>query len=264
MRVGNAASGQFQLDVYGEVLSGCPPGAQDGPGRGRRRGPRAVTLLEFVETAWQRPDDGIWEVRGGRRHFTHSKIMAWVAIATAVVEELAEKAGAWARSPPARAARADPRRGVPARASTRARRVHAVLRQRRARRRAAGIPQSASCRRAIPRAGTVARSRSDWSATASCCATAPTPAADGLPRARGRSWRAASGSRTTRVRRSLQEAEELFERLLGLRNHLGLFSEEYDPVQRQIGNFPQAFSHLTLIAAAVAQSEADGRDQRRS
>ena len=85
VRVGNAASGQFQLDVYGEVLSRhlrrrarWASRAATTPGR------RAKALIEFLESAWQRPDDGIWEVRGGRRHFTHSKIMAWVAIDRAV------------------------------------------------------------------------------------------------------------------------------------------------------------------------------------
>ena len=85
VRVGNAASGQFQLDVYGEVLSAIYAGAQAWARRRRgRAGPIAATLIDFLERVWQRPDDGIWEVRGGRRHFTHSKVMAWVAVDRAV------------------------------------------------------------------------------------------------------------------------------------------------------------------------------------
>ncbi len=81
VRVGNAASGQFQLDVYGEVMSAICGGAPAGHAGSRERaGAPPRMLIAFLEDAWQRPDDGIWEVRGGRRHFTHSKVMAWVAV----------------------------------------------------------------------------------------------------------------------------------------------------------------------------------------
>ena len=85
VRVGNAASGQFQLDVYGEVLSCIYAGRKHGPrAAAPTPGRPAKTLIEPSRRVWQRPDDGIWEVRGGRRHFTHSKVMAWVAIDRAV------------------------------------------------------------------------------------------------------------------------------------------------------------------------------------
>src|SRR4030095_1519787 len=89
VRVGNAASGQFQLDVFGELLSSMYSGFKMGMevhGRGWRP---FKSVVEHVERVWQQPDDGIWEVRGGRRHFTHSKIMAWVAIdrAAKLIEE---------------------------------------------------------------------------------------------------------------------------------------------------------------------------------
>jgi GH15 family glucan-1,4-alpha-glucosidase len=84
VRVGNAAAGQFQLDVYGEVMSALyeacrGAGMADDPAWDLQR-----ALMEFLETGWSRPDDGIWEVRGPRRHFTHSKVMAWVAVDRAV------------------------------------------------------------------------------------------------------------------------------------------------------------------------------------
>ena len=84
VRVGNAASGQFQLDVYGEVMSAMYAARKRGPRRRREGWPAHRRVIEFLESAWQRPDDGIWEVRGGRRHFTHSKVMAWVAVDRAV------------------------------------------------------------------------------------------------------------------------------------------------------------------------------------
>src|SRR6185312_10920898 len=80
VRIGNAASEQFQLDVYGEVIQALYEARRLGVPEARgMRGP-ALKLFEFVQQAWQKPDDGIWEVRGGRRHFVHSKMMVWVAV----------------------------------------------------------------------------------------------------------------------------------------------------------------------------------------
>ena len=85
VRIGNAAAGQFQLDVYGEVMDALH---QAPPRRHRPETPTAWALqralIDFLETAWREPDEGIWEVRGPRRHFTHSKVMAWVAFDRAV------------------------------------------------------------------------------------------------------------------------------------------------------------------------------------
>ena len=80
VRVGNAASGQFQLDVYGEALAAIYSGRKMGMAGRHDVWAPAKALIDFITDAWQHPDDGIWEVRGGRRHFTHSKVMAWVAI----------------------------------------------------------------------------------------------------------------------------------------------------------------------------------------
>src|SRR5664279_2714036 len=84
VRIGNAASGQFQLDVYGEVMSALYESAQQGDESDSPAWELQRSLMEFVETSWREPDDGIWEVRGPRRHFTHSKVMAWVAIDRAI------------------------------------------------------------------------------------------------------------------------------------------------------------------------------------
>jgi GH15 family glucan-1,4-alpha-glucosidase len=80
VRVGNAASGQFQLDVYGEVIDALYHARALGLEAQPVGWTMAKTLMKFLEGAWQRPDEGIWEVRGPRRHFTHSKVMAWVAV----------------------------------------------------------------------------------------------------------------------------------------------------------------------------------------
>src|SRR4029079_16970722 len=80
VHVGNAASGQFQLDVYGETISCIYAARKMGLPARADTWPTIRPLIEFIDRAWQMPDDGIWEVRGGRRHFTHSKVMAWVAV----------------------------------------------------------------------------------------------------------------------------------------------------------------------------------------
>ena len=133
VRVGNAASGQFQLDVYGEVMSALY-GAHKRGLTGTPTGWTAVVeVMKFLEDAWQRPDDGIWEVRGGRRHFTHSKVMAWVAVDRFVrwIDEFGAggEEGRRMRAAHGRAGRADPRRGLRAGLQPQRRRVHAVVRQ---------------------------------------------------------------------------------------------------------------------------------------
>ena len=84
VRIGNAASGQYQLDVYGEVMSALYSSAKAEGVQSRAAWGLQTQLVEFLETGWKEPDDGIWEVRGPRRHFTHSKVMAWVAVDRAV------------------------------------------------------------------------------------------------------------------------------------------------------------------------------------
>src|SRR5262249_9186291 len=84
VRTGNAASGQLQLDVYGELVDAGYHALRAGLPADPNGWNLLTTILEFLETAWHEPDDGIWEVRGGRRHFTHSKVMAWVAMDRAV------------------------------------------------------------------------------------------------------------------------------------------------------------------------------------
>jgi GH15 family glucan-1,4-alpha-glucosidase len=257
VRVGNAASGQFQLDVYGELVS-CIYAARKMGLVGRDDAwPVSRALIQFIDRAWQRPDDGIWEVRGGRRHFTHSKMMAWVAIdraARAIIELGAGGDEGRAALPHLEALRE---------------RIHAEVCERGFNPRVGAFTQSygsdaldasilvmphtgflpASDPRVV---GTVAAVEKGLMRDGFVLRYATETGADGLPGTEGAFlacsfWLVDNYSFAGR----LDEAQALFDRLVGLRNHLDLFAEEYDPrLRRQIGNFPQAFTHLALITSA--------------
>jgi GH15 family glucan-1,4-alpha-glucosidase len=257
VRVGNAASGQFQLDVYGEVLA-CIFGSRKMGLAGRTdTWPTLRAVIQFLEAAWQRPDDGIWEVRGGRRHFTHSKVMAWVAIDRAVrsISELGV-GGEEARQmlPHLQALRErihnevcdrgfNPRVGAFTQSYGSDALDASVL----------VIPHYGFLPASDPRMiGTVAAIEKGLLRDGFVLRYATEAGADGLPGSEGAFlacsfWLAENYAYAGRI----DDAEAFFERLLSLRNHLGLFSEEYDPkLKRQIGNFPQAFTHLALISTA--------------
>jgi GH15 family glucan-1,4-alpha-glucosidase len=257
VRLGNAASDQFQLDVYGEVLSCIYAGRKMGLA-GRQEAWQPVrSVIEFLEKAWQRPDDGIWEVRGGRRHFTHSKIMAWVAIDRAVktIEELGDGGD-------------EGRRLLPHLRALRER-IHAEVCERGFNPRINSFTQyygSDTLDASLlvmthvgflpasdPRVkGTIAAVERLLLRDGFVLRYATEHGTDGLPGTEGAFlacsfWLADNYAFAGR----LDEAERMFSRLLELRNHLGLLSEEYDPaLKRQIGNFPQAFSHLAMIFTA--------------
>ena len=257
VRVGNAASDQFQLDVYGEVLSCLYAGRKLGMG-GREDGWLSLRkVMEFLERAWQRPDDGIWEVRGGRRHFTHSKIMAWVAIDRCVktIEEHGDGGAEGTELLPHLRALRD--------------RIHTEVCQRGYNPRMNAFTQSYGSDAldasvlVIPHVGFLPASDARVQGTVAAIEKAlvrdgfvlryaTERGTDGLPGNEGAFlacsfWLADNYAFAGR----LDEAEKLFQRLLDLRNHLGLLAEEYDPaLKRQLGNFPQAFSHLALIFTA--------------
>jgi GH15 family glucan-1,4-alpha-glucosidase len=268
VHVGNAASGQFQLDVYGEMIASVYTGRTLGMSeRSNAWGP-VRALIEFMEKAWQRPDDGIWEVRGGRRHFTHSKVMAWVAIDRAIraISELGSGG--------------DEGRSMLAHLSALRERIHIEVCERGFNPQVGAFTQSygdvaldASVL-VIPHYGFLPATDPRMTQTVSAIERkllqdgfvrryATEAGADGLPGTEGvflacSFWLADNYALAGRV----NEAEELFERLISLRNHLGLLSEEYDPKShRQIGNFPQAFSHLALVATArLIDAARVGRD----
>ncbi len=256
VRIGNAAVDQFQLDVYGELIGafhyahtkGMPPPAQ-GDGSA---GALLENFLDVLEGLWQQPDEGIWEIRSERRHFVHSKVMAWLAFdcgaRDGVSDADADKRARWRRI---------------------ADRIHAEVLER-------GVhpdghfvqsygsdrldasllliplvsflppddPRIAATADAIARGltvdGLVERYRADDSA-------------DGLPAGEGTFiacsfWLVENYTLLGR----LDQARALFERLLGLCNDVGLLAEEYDPRSgRMLGNFPQGYSHVALVNAAL-------------
>ncbi len=213
VRIGNAASKQFQLDVYGEVLATMFEADCAGIKMEEPDWALMVHLMKFLESNWQEPDEGIWEVRGGRKNFTHSKMMAWVALAfTQFYGSDALDASLLTM----------PLVGFLPATDERVRNtIEAIERE-------------------LMEDGFVLRYRPEE------CGV------DGLPGREGvfipcSFWLVACWHLLDRKK----EARELFERLLEVRNDLGLLSEEYDPHEkRQLGNFPQAFSHVALLAAA--------------
>ncbi|MCG3117144.1 MAG: glycoside hydrolase family 15 protein [Candidatus Manganitrophus sp. SA1] len=256
VRIGNAASDQFQLDVYGEVVQAMYEarrmGMPEGSGRAQLR-----ELMAFVSTAWQRPDDGIWEVRGGRQHFVYSKLMAWVAVdryARYVEEFLKPEDELHAMLPTIRALRDRVRRDIlehgfnpRLNAFTQAYNSDALDAT------ALLIPEIGFLPASDPRVqGTIQAVERNLLRDGFVLRYQTEQTKDGLPGSEGAFLACSfwlvdayvySGRR--------KEAEALFDRLLSLRNDLGLLSEEYEPrTGRLIGNFPQAFSHLALIQSA--------------
>ncbi|SOD78850.1 Glucoamylase (glucan-1,4-alpha-glucosidase), GH15 family [Streptomyces sp. 1222.2] len=262
VRVGNDAVRQLQLDVYGEVMDSVfvsrRAGLPDKPDMWRMQ----CALMEYLRSAWRKPDEGLWEVRGPRRHFTHSKVMCWVAADRAVrtLEDDPTLTGGdlegW------RALRDEIHREVCDRAydpergtftqSYGSRELDASLLL---------IPLMGFLPPDDPRVvGTVDAIRAELSHEGLVRRygldhrTAATTSVDGLPGGEGTFlvcsfWLADALHLTGRT----AEARELFERLVGLVNDVGLLAEEYDPVAgRQLGNFPQAFSHVGLVGTALA------------
>ncbi len=261
VRIGNAASEQFQLDVYGEVLGVAFLGTTVLGRIEEWIWPRWRTAVEYVETIWREPDDGIWESRGPRRHYTYSKVMAWVVFDRAV--RVAEQFGLEAPLERWRKIRDEIHQEVC---------EHGYDRERRTFTQYYGSKELDASVLNIPLVGFLPGSDERVTGTidaiwqdlgrdgfVSRYSTADTD--DGLSGDEGQFlacsfWLVNALARNGR----LEDARALFERLIGLANDLGLLAEEYDVKrQRQVGNFPQAFSHLTLIgaAAAIAAAEAE-------
>jgi GH15 family glucan-1,4-alpha-glucosidase len=270
VRIGNDAVQQLQLDVYGEVIDSLTLAQHAGLPAEPDMWHLHQALMDFLHTAWRKPDEGLWEVRGPRRHFVHSKVMAWVAADRTVrtLEENPELDGdveKW------RAMRDEVHREVCERGfdperntftqSYGSRELDAALLL---------IPRLGFLPPDDPRVvGTVDAVRSELARDgfvhrydASFDGSGPRGSepsgsdlkdVDGLPGGEGSFlvcsfWLADALHLTGRTK----EALELFERLVALRNDVGLLAEEYDPVAgRQLGNFPQAFSHIGLVGTAL-------------
>ena len=262
VHVGNAAVGQFQLDVYGEVMDTLHLGRRIGLESDEPAWDLQRALLEFLESNWREPDEGIWEIRGPRRHFTHSKVMAWVALDRAVkAVELAgldgpvERWRALSREIHDEVCREgyDDERDTFVQ-SYGDQRLDASLLL---------IPLVGFLPATDPRIkGTVAAIQRELLVDGLVLRYHPegSQAVDGLPPGEGTFlacsfWLADNLAMMGRH----DEAAAIFERLLALRNDVGLLAEEFDPhLGRQLGNFPQAFSHVALVNSARNLSDIPG------
>jgi GH15 family glucan-1,4-alpha-glucosidase len=255
VRIGNAASNQFQLDVYGEVLAAMHAAHRAGLETDETEWRLQIELMKFLETKWQDPDEGIWEVRGGAQQFTHSKMMAWLAFDRAVKMseecncDAEEHVGRW------RELRDEIHRQVCERGYNPKKKAFTQF---------YGSDELDASLLMMPLAGflpiddervvntiEVIERELMWEGFV-LRYRAEINDVDGLPGGEGvflpcSFWLAGCLHLLGRK----DEARDLFERLLKLRNDLGLYSEEYDPrTKRQLGNFPQAFTHVALINCA--------------
>jgi GH15 family glucan-1,4-alpha-glucosidase len=252
VRIGNAASEQFQIDVFGEVIDALHQ-ARVGDIQNLPEGwDFQHALLSHLEKVWSSADEGIWEVRGGRRSFTHSKVMAWVAFDRAI-----KSAEAFRLEGPIddwRKLRAEIHEEVCEKAFNRS--IGAFVQ-------AYGSDQLDASTLLIPAVGFLPPADTRVKGTIEAVERRLMPngfvlrydtaaSSDGLPRGEGAFLACSFWLADAYVLLGRRDdARNLFERLLSLRNDLGLLSEEYDPVaKRLLGNFPQAFSHIALVNTA--------------
>jgi GH15 family glucan-1,4-alpha-glucosidase len=252
VRVGNAAAKQFQLDVYGETIDTLHLARCAGLRPQSQAWRIEAALPRFLETAWQQPDAGIWEIRGARRHFTHSKVMAWVAFDRAVkaVENFGLEGPVqhWRRIRDAIHAQVC-EAGFDAQRNTfvqsyGSKQLDASLLL---------IPLVGFLPPDDPRVrGTLEAVERELLVDGLVQRYSSASGVDGLPPGEGTFlpcsfWLADNLALVGRQ----QDAEALFERLLALRNDVGLLSEEYDPRERRmLGNFPLALTHVALVNTA--------------
>jgi GH15 family glucan-1,4-alpha-glucosidase len=269
VRIGNAAAGQFQLDVYGELMDALHQARVQGVPPQQHAWDVQRNLLDFLEGHWRDPDYGIWEIRGPARHFTHSKVMAWAAMDRAV--KGAEQFGlpgpvdTWKRV----------RQEIFDEVCD-----HGFDEERNTFTQYYGSDSLDAALLLIPEVGFLPAHDPRVTGTVSAIEKelcqdgfvqrysmdGGSEKVDGLPPGEGAFlpctfWLADCYAGQGRT----DDARALFDRLLGLRNDVGLLSEEHDPgTDRMIGNFPQALSHLALISTALNLTSSDGPSRRRS
>jgi alpha,alpha-trehalase len=260
VRIGNAAAGQFQLDIYGEVVDTIWLYHRYGGRIGRVGWEQLIELVDHVEERWTEPDDGIWEVRGERRHFVYSKVMAWAAVDRAIrLSRRLEMPCPLERWKDLRRAMREriEREGVDQASGafvqsfgSDAVDASALL-----------IPEVGFVPRDDPRVrATVDRIERELCRDGFVYRYRDTD--DGLPGGEGAFLICSFWLVDNLVFSGQRErARELFERLISHATDLGLLAEQYDPVAgEQLGNFPQAFSHMGLINSAIQLARADGED----
>jgi GH15 family glucan-1,4-alpha-glucosidase len=266
VRIGNGAFGQLQIDVYGELLDALHVARKFQLQPSHEAWSFQKVLLEDLKAKWRSPDQGIWEVRGPPRHFTHSKLMAWVAFDRAV--RAVEDFGLTGPSESWKAERERIRAEILTNGWSEEKQsfvqhyggtaLDASLLL---------VPLTGFLPPDDPRViGTVEAIRRELVEDGLVLRYRPESAPDGLAGTEGTFlvcsfWLADALTMMGRW----DEASELFERLLSLRNDLGLLAEEYDPrARRQLGNFPQAFSHVGLVNTANNLISAGGPAEQRA
>ncbi len=257
VRIGNAASGQLQLDVWGEMMDALHLAREGGLAASESAWDMQCHAMNHLAVIWMDPDDGIWEVRGPRQQFTHSKIMAWVAFDRSIKD--AEKYSLDAPLDEWRKIRDEIHQTVLDRG------FHPVLQSFTQSFDSEELDASLLLISQVgflpiddPRVtGTIAAIERDLVIDGFVARYRSASGADGLPAGEGvfipcSFWLVDAYQRQGRE----ADAEALLERLLALRNDVGLLSEEYDTrARRQVGNFPQAFSHLALVQSVLGVHE---------
>jgi len=266
VRVGNAAVNQVQLDVYGEILDALYLAHQHGFPTTERGVAIGQATLGHLAAIWREPDEGIWEVRGPPQHFTHSKVMAWVAFDRAIKILESGKAedpiAAWRRlrdeiHEDVCRNGFDPELGSFVQAyGSKSLDASLLL-----------VPLVGFLPPTDPRiVGTIHAIEKHLLVDGFVMRYHTGEGVDGLPPGEGAFlacsfWLADNYVLQGRI----AEARDLFERLLALRNDVGLLAEEYAPsLGRQLGNFPQAFSHVALINTAFNLTRTQGPAERRA
>jgi GH15 family glucan-1,4-alpha-glucosidase len=251
VRVGNGAADQLQLDIYGEIMDSIGVADNFEP-MGYEAWLKLIKIVDWVCDNWDQPDEGVWETRGGRKDFTYGRVMCWVALDRAI-----------------RMARD---RGRPGDIQRWTDNRDAICRQildkswnpsRRAFTAYPGTDVLDAVNLLMPAVGFVAPKDPMWLSTLSAMDEElvtdslvyrynPSASPDGLRGEEG-TFSLCSFLYVNALASSgrLGEAQYAFEKMLTYANHVGLYSEEIDPTGRQIGNFPQAFTHLALLRAAI-------------
>lgn len=255
VRIGNAAASQFQLDVYGEVMDALHLARIVGIKSDEESWHLQRHIIDFVVRNWREADEGIWEIRGPRRHFTHSKVMAWVALDRGV--KAVEQFGLEGDSEKWKTVRAEIHEDICQRGYHAGRKSFTQF---------YGGEELDASLLMLPLVGFLPANDERIVSTIDAIAldltenglvkryhTQTSGQVDGLPLGEGTFlpcsfWLVDCLHLLGRK----EQAEKLFKHLLALRNDLGLLAEEYDPkAARQLGNVPQAFSHVCLVNTAL-------------
>ena len=252
VRIGNGASDQLQLDIYGEAIDSIYLAQENGLQIGHEGWTDVAGLLDWLADHWDQPDEGVWETRGGRQDFVYGRLMSWVAMDRAL--RIAERSGRPAAVDRWRQARDDIYRQIMDKGWSKERRAFVQHY-------ATDVLDASNLM--MPLVGFVAPRDPMWLSTLDAMKDElvsdslvyrydPAASPDGLRGSEGTFsictfWYVDALARSGRV----EEARLTFEKMFTYANHVGLFSEEIGPTGEQLGNFPQAFTHLSLINAAI-------------